>query len=113
VDAAKVARELEEALGALAAAHADAAPDRRALEAELLELAEPLLDAVRALGDAGDAVRAAPADRRLVAWRAWAAALADAFARADRCWIAALPALADARGSQGRFWRRVLRREAP
>ncbi|HZF68947.1 MAG TPA: hypothetical protein VEZ47_12970, partial [Gemmatirosa sp.] len=56
-----------------------------------------------------DVVRAADDAARPAAWRAWAACMASAFAAADRAWIAALPALADARGGRGRLWRRVLR----
>ena len=88
----------------------DAPPERRALEAELLDIVEPVLAALARLGEQATALRRADDDVRLVRWHAWARALADAFARADRAWIVALPALADSRGGGGRLWRRVLRR---
>ena len=108
------ARELRAGVeGTLAAFAAERFPeraaDRRALEAELAELAEDLLTAIDAAGGAAAAVRASAADARFAAWRAWAATIAPVFAAADRLWIAALPALGDSRGPQGRFWRRVLR----
>jgi hypothetical protein len=83
--------------------------DRRALEAELDELAEPLMASIDALDAAEREVRASADDVRFARWRAWAAAVQRTFDEADRLWIAALPALCDSRGREGRFWRRVLR----
>ncbi len=85
--------------------------DRRALEAELFEVAEPLLASVDALGLAAAALREGPADVAFARWRAWSLAAQRVFAEADRAWAAALPALADSRGRRGRLWRRVLRLE--
>jgi len=84
-------------------------PDRRALEAELFELAASLLAALGSLGIAADAVRAAPGDVTLLRWREWADAAQRVFVEADRWWAEALAPLADARGRGGRLWRRVLR----
>ena len=110
-DAAAMAAALRDVLSGLAAERfPQHPPERRALEAELHDLAEPVTDALAALAERAAALRDAPDDERLTRWRAWAAALGDAFARADRAWIAALPALADPRGGSGRLWRRVLRR---
>jgi hypothetical protein len=111
--AAVDAEQLRDALAATLAAfaaerHPKAPADRRALEAELLDYAEGLLGALDALAAARDAARRAPADARFAHWRAWAAALRVVFAEHDRAWIAALPALCDPRGQQGRFWRRLL-----
>ena len=109
-DAVELRAGVEGTLAAFAAARCpERAADRRALEAELSELAEELLAAIDAAGVAAAAVRGSAADARFAAWRAWAATIAPIFAAADRWWIAALPALCDPRGPQGRFWRRVLR----
>ena len=64
----------------------DYAPARRALEAELVDLAEPLHDALRLLEDAGVAARGAPRDQH--AYRQWYARLRDTFEAADRAWLA-------------------------
>ncbi len=110
-DAARIAAALHDALAGLARDRfPNEAPERRALEAELEDLVAPVTDGLRTLGAEADALRDAGEDVRLLRWRAWTAALADTFARADRAWIAALPALADPRGGAGRLWRRVLRR---
>lgn len=63
---------------------AEAGPARRALEAELSDLAEPLMDALQALGDAGVSAGASLDDLRL--WRMWAMQLRTAFEVADRVW---------------------------
>lgn len=111
VDAAAVAAGTRATLDAMAAEHGGPhAPDRRALAAELDELAEPLFAALGTLGSAAAALAAAGEAERPTAWRAWAAALAGAFTAADGVWEAMLPALADPRGGAGRLWRRVLRR---
>jgi hypothetical protein len=110
-DGTVMATALRDALSGLAAERfPQHPPERRALEAELHDLAEPVTDALVVLAERAAALREASDDERLTRWRAWAAALGDAFARADRAWIAALPALADPRGGSGRLWRRVLRR---
>ena len=85
------------------------APDRRALEAELLELAEPYLVALTALevyaARAGDETGE---DTAFVRWRSWCGAVQEVFDRADRCWIAFGPVLGEAPVRRP-LWRRVLR----
>jgi hypothetical protein len=83
--------------------------DRRSLEAELDELAEPFMASVDALEAAERELRTSPDDVRFARWRGWAAAVQRTFDEADRLWIAALPALSGERGARGRFWRRMLR----
>lgn len=61
-------------------------PARRALEAELTELAEPLHAALAGLGEAADDTRRAGDDLRV--WRAWCASLKATFEAADRVWLA-------------------------
>lgn len=110
VDATAVVAGTRTAIDAMAAEHGGAnAADRRALAAELEELAEPLFVALGVLGTTAAALAAAVDAERPAAWRAWATALARAFAAADGVWEAMLPVLADPRGGAGRLWRRVLR----
>ncbi len=110
VDAQGVADAMREACGALAEARAaGSATARRALEAELLELAEPTFAALGEVGARARALADADADARAAAWGAWTAALGRAFAAADASWEASLPALADPRGGVGRLWRSILR----
>jgi hypothetical protein len=71
-------------------------PERRALEAELSDLAEPVVASIGALAEAARAVREAPDDVVFVRWRAWAAAYRAVFVAADRCWLATVPVLAAA-----------------
>ena len=61
-------------------------PARRALEAELIDVTEPLDLALAALGRISGAARMAATDLRL--WRAWSAQLRATFEAADRAWIA-------------------------
>jgi hypothetical protein len=61
-------------------------PARRALEAELVDAAEPLFDALTALRQAADAALATTEDLRL--WRAWSNQLRATFETADRVWMA-------------------------
>jgi hypothetical protein len=114
-DPPRMAAELRDTLAALATERwPESAPDRRALEAELHDLAEETLEGLDTLGAGTARLRDADDDEtREGAWRAWRTALVRAFAAADRCWLAALPALADSRGGEGRLWRRVLRRPGP
>lgn len=85
-------------------------PDRRALEAELEECAEPLLDGMTALVDAANAVRRAPDDSRLVHWRTWSREVRGLFERADRCWCLMAPVLEQAAPlPESPWWRRALR----
>lgn len=113
VDAAAVSEGVRATCAALADARAGgSAAARRALDAELVELAEPLLVALDEVGVRGRAVLLADERGRPAAWSAWTAALLAAFAAADGCWEASLPALADPRGGMGRLWRSLLRRSA-
>lgn len=110
VDAEQLRDALRATLAAFAADRYPKVPaDRRALEAELLDHADGLLRALERLVVAREAAREAPSDARFAWWREWASALRTVFAEHDRTWIAALPALCDPRGQQGRFWRRLLR----
>lgn len=83
-------------------------PDRRALEAELFEYAEPLYATLEALGEAAEQVRSSGTAVRLARWREWTRAAHRVFEEADRCWIAVLPALTASpiRPPRRRFWRR-------
>jgi hypothetical protein len=65
--------------------YGDNAPARRALEAELVDLAEPLINALEALGVAADDARGSVDDLRL--WRAWSTQLRATFETADRVWM--------------------------
>jgi len=65
--------------------YAQAGPARRALEAELDEIAEPLMTAITTLVEAGNDARSAVDD--LVLWRAWASQLRSTFEIADRVWM--------------------------
>ena len=97
VDAARVGAQVRATLAALAAERfPSAAPDRRALEAELLDEAEELLTALDALDTAAVVLRHASDADRSEAWHRWARTLASAFSAADRSWTRSLPALAEA-----------------
>ena len=92
----------------------ESAPDRRALEAELEECAEPLLAGMSSIVDAANAVRRGPDDDRLVHWRAWSREVRTLFERADRCWVAMAPVLEHAPPPPPRpWWRRALRLDRP
>jgi hypothetical protein len=65
--------------------HGENGPARRALTAELVDLSEPLRDALDALGAAAAEATAATEDLRL--WRVWAAQLRATFETADRVWL--------------------------
>ena len=67
------------------ARHAEEGPARRALEAELDEIAEPLMLALAALDEAGAGARTTADD--LACWRTWAGQLRATFEVADRVWI--------------------------
>ena len=85
------------------------APDRRALEAELQELAAPLMTSLDALDVyAGRATEEDSETTTFVRWRSWCGAVQEVFERADRCWLAFGPVLGDAPVRRP-LWRRVLR----
>ncbi len=60
-------------------------PARRALEAELTDLSEPLINALDRLRQKADDARGAVDDLRL--WRAWSTQLRATFETADRVWL--------------------------
>jgi hypothetical protein len=112
-DAARLERAWREAIAALAAdRHPRSAPDRRALAAELEELAAPVWRALGALTRSAASARAAPLADREGAWEAWVASVQQVFNAADDWWRAALPVLGEPRGRRGAFWRRILGRGA-
>ena len=85
-------------------------PDRRALGAELELLAEPVWEALAELRRRAEATRLARGyAARRPAWERWVEGVRALFRSADAWWEAALPTLADSRGRDGAFWRRVLR----
>ena len=109
-DARGLAQALTTLLGELASErYPDSAPDRRALEAELLDHAERLFAALDALGEAADQVRASTSASRLAHWRHWTSSAQRLFEEADRCWFAIMPALSEAAvpAPRRRFWRRA------
>ena len=87
----------------------ESAPDRRALEAELLEHAERLYSALDSLGETAEQVRASGHAVRLARWRAWTWAVLRVFEEADRSWIAMVPALtaSPVTVAKRRFWRQA------
>jgi hypothetical protein len=109
-DPRRLSDALTTLLGELAAErYPESAPDRRALEAELLEHAERVYAAFDALGEAADRVRASASPTRLAEWRRWTFAAQRVFDEADRCWMAVVPSLRDApmpAAVRRRFWRR-------
>jgi len=109
-DARRLTQGMTTLLAELAAErYPESPPDRRALEAELLEYAERLYAAFDALGEAAEQVRASENSARLARWRDWTWAAVRMFEEADRCWIAVRPALDAARppAPRPRFWRRA------
>ncbi len=107
-------RALAESVGAtvreLAAERYPKQPaERRAMEAELADLAQPVVASLDALAAAGDSARTAPDDARFVRWREWAGAYRAVFRAADQCWLAAIgsalgPRAAHAKERSG-WWR--------
>ena len=109
-DGASLSASLESAIADFAKARFPRrAPDRRALEAELLELAAPLFTALQALDVyAARAGEEGSEDTAFVRWRSWCGAVQEVFDRADRCWIAFGPVLGEAPVRRP-LWKRVLR----
>lgn len=86
-DAASLRAAIEGTLSELAAERcAEAGPARRALEAELEEVIEPLVAAIEQLRTVATAAADAPDDLRR--WRTWAMQLRVTFEAADRAWLA-------------------------
>jgi hypothetical protein len=111
-DAAALGAAVTDAIGAVAKArYPSSAPDRRALEAEMLELAEPLAAALGRLGFTSKrAISEVGGERGFVVWRDWCAAVGEVFERADAAWMAFGPVLAAAPPAARRpLWRRMLR----
>jgi hypothetical protein len=85
-EAESMTRALDETLKSFAVErHGDNGPARRALEAELFDLSEPLFVALQALAMAAAEADTAPENLRL--WRAWSLELRNAFEAADRVWM--------------------------
>ena len=108
-DARRLSQTLTTLLGELASErYPESGPDRRALEAELLDHAERMFAALEALGEAADQVRASTAASRLAQWRHWTSSAQRLFEEADRCWFAIMPALSEAPvpAPRRRFWSR-------
>lgn len=74
--------------------HPSNPPERRALEAELFEVAEPLVAALGALQQAQESLAASDDAERFARWRAWAATLRTAFESADEVWLSVVRVLA-------------------
>lgn len=86
-DPAALRLAFEHRLASLAAERgAERPPARRALEARLLDAAEPLFAALLPLAAAADRVRSAAPAESLRHWRGWVQALRTVFDRADAAW---------------------------
>jgi hypothetical protein len=110
-DPGRLRRHAQQTHADWAGVRAEAPADRRALVAELDELAEPYWHALDALERWSIALRAAAEQpTEFVVWRSWTVAVRRCFSAADSVWTASIPSLADARGASGSLWRRVLRR---
>ena len=107
-EAAALREACEEALrDAATRRFPDEPPDRRALAAELHELAHAYMAALDRLEQSAAAVRAAPDALQLRRWREWTAAVAALFSAADRLWLAWAPVLAGEPGRRLAWWRRL------
>ncbi|MBX3133940.1 MAG: hypothetical protein KF689_11235 [Gemmatimonadaceae bacterium] len=112
-EAGKLERAWRGAIASLAERrHGKSLPDRRALGAELELLAAPVWTSLAELKSEAERLKLAKADQRAAAWAQWVTAVQGVFRAADAWWERALPVLADSRGRQGGFWRRVLRRSS-
>jgi hypothetical protein len=84
--AAQLAAELVAALEAFASErYATPGPERRALHAELTDIAEPLIESLKSLGEAAAGASESIEDLRL--WRVWSNQLRATFETADRVWL--------------------------
>lgn len=94
-DAASLRAAMMQRLHELAAErHPSEPPERRALDAELSELAEPLVSALGTLERAQDALASSDDAVRFARWRTWAAALHTVFETADEVWLSVVRVLA-------------------
>ena len=109
-DVAVLRARLDElARGVAAERYAEHPAARRALEAELIEVLEPLAAPLARVADAAARMRAEADEMRLAAWRRWAAELGSLFACADRCWREADALLERAVYEPDPWWQRVVR----
>jgi hypothetical protein len=110
VDAKAIATSVGTTVRELAAERYPKQPaERRAMEAELADLAEPVVASLETLAAAADAARAGPDDVKFVRWRAWANAYREVFRAADQCWLAAIGSALGPRAAHKRErfgWRR-------
>jgi hypothetical protein len=91
-DARQLRERLDQALRAFAAdTYPRSAPDRRALQAELLDIAEPLFTALGALETSALRWREADESLRFDLFRDWVRTVGAVFADADRSWSRAAP----------------------
>ena len=91
-DAPTLTRALDQTLHSFAVErHGENGPARRALEAELVDLSEPLYLALRLLAESAERARSESDDLRR--WRAWSTQLRSVFETADRVWFAVDAAL--------------------
>lgn len=101
-DAAALRERLFQILGSLAHdAHPLHPPERRALEAELIDANETLVAALDSLEAAAQQFSRASDDLRFDEWRMWIAGVAAVFANADRSWEAMARVLPPARTPAG------------
>ena len=111
-DAAGITAALDESIAAFAKDRFPrSAPDRRALEAELLEIALPFRTSLDALDVYASRVTETTAadETTFVRWRSWCGAVQEVFDRADRCWMGFGVVLGEAPVRRRPLWRRVLR----
>ena len=109
-DAARLRRARHESVAAMALSRFPRSEaDRRALTAELEELAAPEFAALDRVEREADRVRAASTLALATAWGDWVSAVQALFVATDRFWGDAMPVLTDARGRRARLWRRILR----
>jgi hypothetical protein len=109
-DSARLARHAQVTREGWAAARFVEAADRRALVAELEDIAQPFALALRQLEHASLRLRQSPDERQFETWHRWTVIVQRAFRTADEVWALTVPALCDSRGSTGAFWRRLLKR---
>jgi len=112
-DADRLARHAQVVRGELAAARFEAPADRRALVAELEELAQPYTAALQHLDAAASELRHAPDGTQFERWRHWTDVVQRAFRAADDVWSLMVPVLCDSRGAKGTLWRRILSGRSP
>src|SRR5262245_6018463 len=85
-DAPSLAQAIAQAVTAFAAERfVEPGPERRALEAVLTDLAEPLIISLHALAASAEQANASIDDLRL--WRQWSSQLRATFEVADRVWV--------------------------